>query len=182
MTISEENFIKWNAITRRHWKTIERATIIHSGIRLKEATFEQDTEQATDGNFSGNGKSLSIRFRTASGTNDDTPGARNMTIRAAVKSGGETERDKLRKGWGGIYYYCFINRKTDTIVSWIVVDVKKMVALKLMDGKKVKMNFDHKTGLPDGSGLIRIPYRDLKLTGCILEEWALIEKKTGELF
>lgn len=111
---------------------------------ISEATFEQDTQHATDLVLRINGGDIALRLRK------DTCRFRDFTIRCCNSSHNHcTEIDKIRKGFARWYFYGWVN-PNGIIKEWILIDINifRSSGLSAID----------KEPIPNGDGTAFYPY------------------------
>lgn len=119
------------------------------------ATEEQDLKQATDMVIRIQGeKTIAVRLRRSQYA------YRDLTIRAWREGNIETELHKIKAGFGDLYLYGWTQDMK--IAEWILVDLTKVRAFRLLDGCSIRYNRDGRTGF------IAIPYWQLKARKCLL--------------
>lgn len=127
-------------------------------FQFSVATPQQDMKQATDMTVkivSSHDIGIAVRLRRAQYQH------RDLTIRAARRSGVTTELGKIREGAGDFYLYGWTNAWT--IREWMLIDLEKLrQSGLLMRPRHVYANKDQTTGF------IAIPYRELSAAGCVL--------------
>ena len=101
-------------------------------VRFELAGEVQDTKQATDMVMTiAGGTTIAVRIRRPMPTGKVY---RDLTIRAQMASGAETEYHKIKAGWGDWYFYAWTNEPTPGLIDeWILVDLHKMRTAKLFD-------------------------------------------------
>lgn len=133
-------------------------------VEFKEADEEQDTKQATDFVVVAKAKSIAVRVRRPTSTSNASRGKvyRDLTIRTRSAGKGETEIDKLRKGWGDMYLYCWENQ-SGQLQEYMIVDIHKLRAAGLLDPKEIRE-------IPNGDGTYFYPINleRLRKAGCII--------------
>jgi hypothetical protein len=122
------------------------------------ATAQQDMKQATDMTVkitSSHDMAIAVRLRRAQYQH------RDLTIRAARRSGVPTELGKIREGAGDFYLYGWTDAWT--IREWMLIDLHKLRASGiLMKPRHVYANKDQTTGF------IAISHGELRSAGCVV--------------
>jgi len=124
-------------------------------IKISVAAPADDFERATDLVIKVKGGDVAVRIRRAKYA------YRDLTIRTRTITGMKTERDKIKEGFARWYIYGWL-KDDDTVGDWILVDVDKLRASKLLDTTDERVN-------KDGSKFICIPYKVLEDKGCIID-------------
>ena len=123
-------------------------------IEFEDASFEEDTQHATDMKIVTKGKAIAVRIR-----NSDCR-FRDLTIRSSNR-GYCTEIDKIRKGDGDIYLYGWKDG-ADNIIEYLLVNIDKFRDSGLLDEKRSEIpNYD-------GTAFTTYSIGELEKTGCII--------------
>lgn len=112
----------------------------HHFMDFQPASEEQDLKQATDYIIQFKGGTIAIRVRRADCR------YRDLTIRA-VSGSGETEIDKIIRGFADFYFYGWTTTSQE-ILEYLLVDIQKLRESGLLESqrKHVKMNTNGYTG------------------------------------
>lgn len=126
---------------------------------IRRADRRKDLREATDYEIITNMGKIAGRVRRPY----YWPKYRDLTIRAWRKGNVKTEIHKLREGYGSHYLYAWANNEA-VFDDWMLIDLDKLRASRLLDNNDFIPNSDHRTGL------LPIPDYDLRATGCIVRE------------
>lgn len=133
-------------------------------VKVEVSNEEQDTKQATDFVVSVKGGRVAVRIRS-----DVAKQYRDFTIRAQMRSGYETELQKIKKGFADFYLYIWTEQ--DSIVDWILVDLKTMRESGLLDGeRRLRWNKD------GGSAFIAFAISELQRVGALLSTMTMVTR------
>jgi hypothetical protein len=145
---------KWAS---EHHLLIQEVIEKHLGliVRVQTATDEQDRHQATDYVVDCARGRVAVRLRRPSCR------WRDLTIRSRRASGVPTELHKIRAGCADYYFYGW-QRTGGAIGDHVLIDLGRVRSLRLLDGRKEKMNEDGVTWF------IKVPIDELREAGCLL--------------
>jgi hypothetical protein len=105
-------------------------------IRVEPSTVTQDTKEGFDAVVTLDSEQVALRIRR------ETISFRDLTIRS-YKNGHKTELDKLREGFGRWYLYAWT--ESGRITEWMLIDMNKVRATGLLEGRVEKSNTDGQT-------------------------------------
>jgi len=113
-------------------------------VNVRDATFKEDTKQATDMKIEIQGTDIAVRQRetndyTFGNVCDGTSGNPDVTIRSKA-NGYTTEFDKIKKGYGDYYLYAWTKMK-----DWILYDIDKLRTNNLLNKSNLN-EFDNQDG------------------------------------
>src|SRR3990167_636534 len=131
-------------------------------IDIDRATEEQDMKQVTDLVVNvrlDNKVDLAIRVREWKDWYSESY-KDEVSIRARIPTGGKTEIDKIKDGWGRYYLYCWGDG--ENILNFIYFDIEKARNEGVFEeGYSVKLNGDGTSGM-------YIPIKRLEEADCII--------------
>ncbi len=123
-------------------------------IEFEDASFEEDTQHATDMKIITKSKAIAVRIRNSN------CGFRDLTIRS-YNCGSNTEIDKIRNGDGDIYLYGWKN-KENNITEYILIDIHKLRESGLIyENRSAQSNYD-------GTEFTIYSIDELEKTGCMI--------------
>lgn len=135
MNTFKENY-EWGINFIEQIKNILKSQLAHLVV-IEVASPEEDMKQSTDMIIRLKAGNVAVRIRR------DIP-YRDFTIRAYC-NGYKTELHKLREGFCDWYLYAWT--KEEIIIDWVIIDINKMRNHGLLnEDKRIKMNFDNRTG------------------------------------
>lgn len=105
--------------------------------QFHEATEVQDKTEGFDAIFSFPDVKIPIRIR-----NFNYQKYMDITVRSRAKYGGETEIDKLRKGFGDYYLYCWLGDGNKFIEKFVIVNLSVFRSTVLETPKEKRANGD----------------------------------------
>lgn len=120
---------------------------------VNDATFEEDTTQATDLILNTIQGKIAVRLRRSSCT------FRDLTIRAKRDTGIKTELEKIKEGWGRWYFYGWVSNE-NIIKEYIFIDLNKLRETTLLERTLI----DNK----DGTYFIAISKKELEDNDCLV--------------
>jgi hypothetical protein len=124
----KENF-NWQKHYAYAFRDILHQNISHL-LDIREATFVEDTGEATDFVIEVKGGTVAARVRR------DNCDYRELTIRC-YSSGAKTEIHKIREGFGRWYLYCWTDEHGD-IADWILIDLDIMRQSGILNKERLK--------------------------------------------
>ena len=94
-----------------------------------------------------------------------------FTIRCKVKSGGKTEFDKIREGWGNYFFYGFADATNTKLAKWILGDLNALRRHIEQQKDPLKASKDN------GDGSAFIPYKYDTIEGFVIDSDSNNERK-----
>ena len=124
-------------------------------VNIRDATFKEDTKQATDMKIEVSGTDIAVRQRvkdkyTFVKVYKTTEGRPDITIRSYAHNH-KTEFDKIKNGYGDYYLYAWTKMK-----DWILYDIDKLRANNLLNKNELNEIDNY-----DGTKFVIIPIEKL---------------------
>lgn len=95
-------------------------------VELRDATAEQDRTEGFDYIILTQLGNVACRLRRHCNYRD-------ITIRSSRPSGVRTEIDKLKDGHAQLYFYGWVNEAGNGFADWVIFDVPRFLAARLLD-------------------------------------------------
>jgi hypothetical protein len=132
---------------------------------IEDATFEKDTQEATDLIIKLSGGDVAVRVRGYKYSYPDgKPLAFDLSIRWRSRYGLKTEIDKLREGFGRWYFFAIAHPNEDGLCDGCLIDLNKMRSSGILQDEKLWQINPNTDGTAGGY----IAARKLQNLGCVL--------------
>lgn len=132
-------------------------------IDIRDATFYEDTKQATDMKIEIKGTDIAVRQREGNYDFVDIYNRTNRNPDVTIRSranGHKTELDKIRNGYGDYYLYAWTKMK-----DWIFYDINKLRKYNVLDKDNKLQEIDNH----DGTKFITLPIEKLYDINAIID-------------
>lgn len=139
-------------------------------VDFNVSNFDKDTKEATDVVVDSKGSDIALRVR------EPNIKFRDITIRNKSFGGGETEIDKMRKGYGDWYLYGWGNGN-GKVVEYVLLDIEKIREYQLFD---MTLSGMKRSVIPNKDGrtnFISIDIAELDLIGAVIDMKLLNDTK-----